>query len=212
MSRRVIAIVTLFVGAVCVFGCSQTGPVGPDAASVALATPAPGSTVTPPMAERAASRDVAQLFYLPSFAPVPGSSSLLVRNDSSITATMHTSGLTPGYVYTVAFFIYNNPSACTAPCSQDDLGNPVVQVARVSGPGHVAGNGEDDFGGHLNVGDMSGVFSGPGLLNPRGAEIHVTLRSHGPAIPELLDEQLHAFNGGCPPNTCANAQGVFHLP
>lgn len=36
-----------------------------------------------------------------------------------------------------------------------------------------------------------------GLTNPEGAEIHLVLRSHGPRIPGLVEEQRSTFAGGC---------------
>jgi hypothetical protein len=47
------------------------------------------------------------------------------------------------------------------------------------------------------------------------SEIHLVLRSHGPAMvdnPQVLQEQLSSFNGGCPPNTCGNLQASIHQP
>jgi len=29
------------------------------------------------------------------------------------------------------------------------------------------------------------------------AEVHIVLRSHGPAIPGIIDEQISTFEGGC---------------
>jgi hypothetical protein len=52
------------------------------------------------------------------------------------------------------------------------------------------------------------------LLNAKRAEIHLVVRSHGPASadPAVLQQQLTTFNGGCPPNTCMNVQAAPHLP
>lgn len=40
---------------------------------------------------------------------------------------------------------------------------------------------------------------GRGLTNPTQAEIHAVVRTHGPVIPGMVDEQIHTFNGGCDP-------------
>ena len=53
-----------------------------------------------------------------------------------------------------------------------------------------------------------------GLLRPSKAEIHLAVRTHGPASgdPNVLQAQLGAFNGGCPPNACMNVQVSVHQP
>jgi hypothetical protein len=108
--------------------------------------------------------------------------------------------------------IFNNPSACAvAPCSAADLTKPGVQGSTVFASGHVLGGDGEDFAAHLNVGDLDQAINGPGLLDSRRAEIHVPIRSHGPAVQGLINDQIHQFNGGCPPNTCANVQGAIHL-
>lgn len=54
----------------------------------------------------------------------------------------------------------------------------------------------DTSGGHILPGmpDPS-----PGLVNVKGAEIHLVVRSHGMASadPMVLAQQLTQFNGGC---------------
>jgi hypothetical protein len=53
-----------------------------------------------------------------------------------------------------------------------------------------------------------------GLVEPFKAEIHLVVRTHGPASgdPAVLQAQLNMFNGGCPPNTCGNVQVSVHQP
>lgn len=48
------------------------------------------------------------------------------------------------------------------------------------------------------------------LLDAKGAEIHFVIRTHGQAIPDLVDEQISTLNGGCPPNTCSNVLMAKH--
>jgi hypothetical protein len=85
----------------------------------------------------------------------------------------------------------------------------------------------------LRVGDTSrALFEGePGLLDARRAEVISVLKTHGPATPGLVSEQLHTFAGGCadqatPPhlttrpgmlgtpgdNECAEIQFTAHSP
>ena len=60
--------------------------------------------------------------------------------------------------------------------------------------------GEDGaavFSGSLPAGAWSNSWLGRGLISPYGAEIHLVLNDHGPAIPDILDNMLHSYRGGC---------------
>jgi len=149
----------------------------------------------------------------PSGAPIPGTTSTLVRNGSGISITVHTSGLEPG-AYTAWWVVFNDPSACVGGCGLDDLGVATVLFAT----GHVVGtDGNANFAAHLSVGDITGldpgappIFDGPGLLNPIGADVHLVLRTHGAVIPGRVAEQIGTFTGGCDVNACANVQVAVH--
>ncbi|MCI0424041.1 MAG: hypothetical protein L0312_33340 [Acidobacteria bacterium] len=154
---------------------------------------------------------------IPNGSVVPGTGTILVRGRDEVFSTIHTSGLTPGTVLTSWWVIFNNPRHCaTRPCTVPDLSNPLVQGATVSGGGKIIGaDGTATFGAFLAVGDTAGINAGPGLLAPMRAEIHLAMRSHGPAItddPETLRQQLSTFNGACPPNSCATIQASIHEP
>jgi hypothetical protein len=133
--------------------------------------------------------------------------STLVRTQSGLSATFHSSQLTPGHAVTLWFIIFNNPGACyTTPCSvQDVLFNPDAQADFLAGGGHVIGaSGSGNFGGHLEVGDISGSgkteigMPAVGLLDPLNAEVHLALHSHGPAVPGPgLPAMISTFTGGC---------------
>ncbi|MGH9768300.1 MAG: hypothetical protein ACREAB_12765 [Blastocatellia bacterium] len=152
---------------------------------------------------------------------VPATGTILVRTRDNVFATMYTAGLTPGTAVTFWFGIFNNPHNCaTRPCTPADLSNPAVAGSIVNAGGRIIGaDGAATYGAFRKVGDTTGVFSGAGtgqgLLNPMRAEIHLVTRTHGPAImndPVMLSQQLSLFNGGCPPNTCANLQASIHQP
>ena len=153
-------------------------------------------------------------------AIVPATGSILVRNRDNVFATMHTTGLTPGAAVTLWWAIFNNPHNCaTRPCTPADLSNPSVQGSVASAGGKIIGaDGAATFGAFRAVGDTTGVFPGigtaEGLLNALRAEIHLVARTHGLALndPTMLSQQLSQFNGGCPPNTCANLQASIHRP
>ena len=139
--------------------------------------------------------------------------STLHRNSSGITVNFKTTDLTPGYAYTLWWVIWNNPGECLTPngCGDpDDIDfvNPDVSVDLLYAAGHVVGkSGVGNFSGRLNAGDDSksimesviGLPSGGGIHsgNTFGAEVHLVLRSHGPAVPELVDEQIGGYLGGC---------------
>jgi hypothetical protein len=159
---------------------------------------------------------------------------MLTRNASGVSATVHTSELPAGDAVTVWWVVFNHPEYCThgsgaVSCGEGDLllfgGDPRVEGTVVYATGHViGGSGMGNFGAHLSVGDTSGVLLGvgPGLTNPEGAEIHLVVRSHGPAIPGLVNEQISSFGAGCndaPPgtgtpgsNTCVDLQFAVHEP
>jgi hypothetical protein len=134
--------------------------------------------------------------------------SQLVRNGAGISASYHVSGLPAGQAMTLWFIFFNNPENCaTSPCSiPEDVFNPAANADFYFAGGHVTGgSGNGNFGGHLNVGDMSrsgkaetGMAPAVPLTNPYGAEVVLALHSHGPAQTGLaLQHQISSFLGGC---------------
>jgi len=138
----------------------------------------------------------------------PVGSATLIRTDGSLSATDHSSGIPAGQAVTLWFIVFNNPAACANdPCNIVDLiFNPAAQGDFLVGGGRVTGGSQTNLGGALQVGDTSGSgfieIGMPGraigLTNPRGAEVHLALHSHGPAVagPTLRD-QINSFTGGC---------------
>jgi hypothetical protein len=51
------------------------------------------------------------------------------------------------------------------------------------------------------------------FVNARDAQIHLVIRTHGPASadPSILNQQLTSFGGGCMVNMCANIQAARFL-
>ena len=158
-------------------------------------------------------------------ALIQGAGSELIRSKDAVFMTFHTQGLTPGTVATAWWVVFNNPKACaTSPCRVADLlNNPYSQPSLLYAAGRIVGaDGALDMGAFLAVGDTTGSASvpvppfpavNPGLLDPKNAEVHVVIRSHGAALMgNLLTAQLTNFNGGCPPNMCANVQASVHQP
>ncbi|MDQ3749307.1 MAG: hypothetical protein M3367_09910 [Acidobacteriota bacterium] len=114
--------------------------------------------------------------------------------------------------------VFNTPAGCAVPnaCTPADLNNPNAHGAGIYAGGRIIGaDGSATFGGFRAVGDTSGIFLGVfagGLVSPMTADIHLVVRTHGAASsdPAVLNQQLTTFNGGCPPNACANIQQSLH--
>ena len=179
------------------------------------------------------SREEVRTFPGPGLV-VAGGDATLVRQPTGASFTFSGTGLVAGHAHTIWFVAFNDPAACTAPmmdggelislCGLPDLGNAAAQPTAVWGAGHVVGgNGIVTFGGRVAVGDTSGCDAlgrlpcNDGLTDPTGAEIHLVLRTHGAAIPDLVNEQIHSFNRGCEtgePNVtlCRNLLFAAFLP
>jgi hypothetical protein len=138
----------------------------------------------------------------------PLGNSTLVRTDSGISASYHSSGVPAGQAVTLWFVVFNNPAACTGPCGAVDLFfNPAAEGDFLVGAGHViGGSGQANFGASLQVGETSGSAFAEigmpersiGLTNPRGAQVALLLHSHGPKLSgEALASQMSSFTGGC---------------
>jgi hypothetical protein len=159
--------------------------------------------------------------FLSPFAVIPYAGASLSRNNDSVFGTISTSGLPQGEVVTLWWAIFYNPEFCSTPgCLAMDLNNPAVNGSLQFGGGQVVGpNGRADFGGYLAVGDNTGFHflspsmpnPAPGVVNPKGATIHLVIRKHGPASedPTILNQQLSSFGGGCSVNPCANIQAAL---
>lgn len=140
---------------------------------------------------------------------IPGAWTAITRTDSGYTFQLHTSGLPAGHAVTDWQVVFNNAAACAVPfeCSEADSENPATASSVFYGTGRVIGpDGTGNYGGHVAIGrtDRQGnlpqeqqLLFGPGLTNPRGAEIIQVMHDHGPAIPGLLDEEIHSFGIGC---------------
>jgi hypothetical protein len=131
--------------------------------------------------------------------------------------SIQTSGLDQA-AYTVWWIVFNNPANCSdGACGEDDIfifdddgnivgpnlpGRAAAEISVVFAAGHVVGAaGNAGFAGHLQEGKIKGhVNFGDGLTNVDGAEIHLVVRSHGPAVPGIVKEQISTFFGGCNPD------------
>ena len=159
----------------------------------------------------------------------------LVRTGSTVRLNLHTDthgGLFEfgvptgpdwevGDATTVWFVVFNEPGACVGGCGEDEVVDAFLGGANLAGvglhygTGHVAGH---HFGASasLREWDVGGRLFGMPLKDAQTAEVHVIVRSHGPAATLSggdLAEALHSVDGGCGTNTCGDAQfAVFLAP
>ncbi len=170
------------------------------------------------------SNSFTSLIWIPATGksgPIANSSSVLIRNRNGVWYYITTVGLLPGGAYTNWWVIFNHPEFCSPPgCGANDFpqngGNPNVQASVLWATGRVVdANGQGTFSAHLTAdGTAPGeVRFGPALLNPR-AEIHLIVRSHGPAMTgDALNAQLTSVVGGCSAsNPCQDQQVAQHFP
>jgi hypothetical protein len=127
--------------------------------------------------------------------------STLVRSDSGIAFSLQTSGLPAGHAVTIWWMVVNPGAAA-----------PSVLYAA----GHVVGEGgAAGFGGSLPEGDTDGVVELPGLslaglLDATGATVVLVVRDHGPARPDIVEQQIHTFNECNPKDACTDLQMSVH--
>lgn len=162
-----------------------------------LASPAEGAP---------ADRSSSPVFTIPPPSPAVVGSSQLVRTDRGVAATLDTSGLPPGHAVTLWMIVANEPGDCEegipglSQCGPMDhvAGRGDISVHQAGGR-IAAEDGTAHYGTHLRVGDTSrALFAGdPGLVDPRGAEVILILKTHGPKIPRLTSEMLSTFAAGC---------------
>jgi hypothetical protein len=139
----------------------------------------------------------------------------LTRTDGMIVLTLEAVDLEPGDAHTLWWIVFNNPSACSYPCGEDDIFTPTgLNVDGVLAAGIAIGNASGDiakadgtleFGARLERGgDAAGhqvLFTpydfgedGGGSMLYAGAEddaeAHLILQSHGKARggPKLLEQ------------------------
>lgn len=164
--------------------------------------------------------------------------STLVRMEHGVYMTFETSELEPGAAYTIWWLFFNRPENCSdRACGLDDIalldengerlldesGAPLpntrqreaVQFSLLRATGSIVDeDGTAEFRAHIPLNDTLEAVVGPGLLDPLIAEIHLVARTHGPAIPRQIHEQLNTAWGGCPEGwpkePCGDTQFAIH--
>lgn len=153
-------------------------------------------------------------------ATIAPGATILIRDHKAdvITATVTSSALMPGHVYSIWWVVFNRPWKCATPyqCGSGDLSNSGVRGSVFWGGGIMANS--DGYGTtqlELRPGRTKRELFGPmteiGLRNLRGAEIHVVLRTHGPAGEAgTVALQLGTVDDACPAAGCANSFFSLH--
>ena len=172
----------------------------------------------------------------------PVGTSNLIRADQGVVADFHSSGLEPGHTLTMWWVVFNEPDDCSdGVCGEDDIF--VIEDGAIVGlnwdgiaaadivVGYAAGTVVDATGRATMAaqlkegGAVREVLFGtlPVLKDAARSEVHLVGRSHGPAVPGSVDDQIGSFAGGCvdffdPPvipaavGECADVQFAVHLP
>ncbi len=150
-----------------------------------------------------------EVFSFDNSLLVDDATATLERREDSVEFNFNTT-LDSG-AYTVWWVIFNNPEFCVDGCDVGDLEISEVNASAFWATGGIV---EDDNVGiftaqvgenQLPTGEEQVLF-GNGLTDSFEAEIHLIARTHGDVIPDLVEQQITTFNGGCPPNDCQDVQ------
>lgn len=172
---------------------------------------------------------------------VKDGAAVLTRLKNGVAMRLSTVDLNPKDAVTVWWVVFDEPTMCSDnECGENDIfnldsdgkfilnddGSPPVngagveaaQITVLRADGHVIDeSGTAQYSSRLPIGDVSEALFGGGLQNPLSAEIHLVVRTHGPAIPGKVDSMLYGVNGGCegafPNPPCSDVQfAVFKPP
>ncbi len=157
--------------------------------------------------------------------PVAGSSGRAEVYRDRATIKVRAKGLVPGHTYTMWVVYFSDSTLCTdlgsgnVGCNGEDL--TAAGGGVIWGDGDTAGrSGKVTFNALLNTGDSADnvgppppFAKAPYEAGPNN-EFHVVIRSHGPQIPGLVDEQVTTFLGGCFFNVgpLPEEKGDFRVP
>jgi hypothetical protein len=171
------------------------------------------AVVAAPAASESATHSTRPVFRIADvFAgdPAPVGTSTVRRTDHGMSLTLTAEALPAGHVVTLWWVVFNDPATCqagipgTSSCGPVDAMQGRGQFSLVKGAGRIVDrDGTARYGAHLRAGDTAGALIGPGLLDARGAEVVLVLKTHGPKIAGLVSQQLHTFAGGCADQTDA---------
>lgn len=166
------------------------------------------------------------VYRFSDFSAVEGGYSRLIRGNDMVAMELASSGLEPEAPYTTWWVVFNTPQGCSEACDLDDIFNPdgtvnlnpAANISMLFADGAMTdADGTISFSAILPVGRVLGeLLAGPGLVDPRKAEVHLVIRAHGPLDPNRAYEQLSTFEphpilgGDCV--LCEDVQFAVHLP
>ena len=137
-------------------------------------------------------------------------SARLIRTQDSISVSGEMAMVEEGQAYTMWWVIFNSPENCTgansptpetgAFCGMGDFDASQLEPAGTAWglcDGFVGSEG-GTFSCTRSISDGDTDFELSGITDPMNAEIHMILRTHGPALQgAMLDAQLTSYMGGC---------------
>lgn len=137
----------------------------------------------------------------------PNSLATLFNDGSRLTLNVIDRHLEANNAYSLWWVIFNDPSGCIDGCGGPDVFD---ELGPTNGIIMNATGGVSSHLGNLVVSawiETGGVSSGsgevlagdPATLNIATAEVHIVVRSHGPASGDaaILDKQINSVSGGC---------------
>jgi len=150
---------------------------------------------------------------------------ILVRDyaHDTVHASISSRALEPDTAYSIWWAIFNEPQHCTEAyvCTVNDLevfgGDPSVKASVFWAGGFLSDqSGVANTTLRLGTGrtdrELFAQTENHGLQNLLGAEIHVVLRTHGPAgVAGSIAEQIGTANMACPTDGCQNVFASIHL-
>ena len=166
-----------------------------------------------------------------------GKSLLLRKKEKGVAMALKTH-MIPNHTATIWWIIWNSPENCEgSPCGSDGdfenagTGPGGTALSMMYATGNIVrSSGVGTFHAYLKEGviqgsinDQVGVPDLP-LLDAEKAEVHLVVRSHGPRIPGMEDEQTSSYDGGCTtnflpfeaiptnPGECGDIYFAVHLP
>lgn len=163
---------------------------------------------------------------------------VMMRSENEVSARLSVMDLDENSAYSVWWVVFNEPSNCLTPhaCGESDVFSepdvlhaeqiPAAKISVFYADGFVSGSdgianvyaylksGVLPEGTFVNFGWSDPVAGGPdansGLMagNGVGAEIHLVVRTHGPAVAGSVGVQTTTFNGLCDIQNCEDQFAV----
>lgn len=166
------------------------------------------------------------VFRFADASEIEGSYSQLIRTDGAVAMELKTTDLEANAPYTAWWVVFNNPTACSDACGEDDIfnaeglpePNPEALISILFADGAMSdAEGNVSFSAILPEGRTLGeVVIGEGLQDAENAEVHLVVRAHGALDAARAYDQLTSFEpppllgGAC--EVCEDVQFVVYQP